>query len=311
MRTVLSVAGVIFSTLFLAGCDVEDFGSSERYKEEFHYTLKGADRLSVENSNGEIEIAGWDEPGIEVTGTRYASTQDMLDSVKVEIHESSGVAEIRTVHPTTFHGNQGARYFIRAPKNTVVDRIVSSNGAVRVHDMTSSARVHTSNGAIRLENVTGGADAETSNGAIELDSVGGRLNLHTSNGRIRAEEISGACEAETSNGPVTLRFRNGPDGPTRVHTSNGAVEVSMAKSPKNGVRVETSNGSIALELPGDVSARVNAETSGSSISSDFDVPSVDREKHHLEGNIGAGGPLIELSTHNGGIHLRKGLAGAN
>lgn len=302
---------LVLATLLLAGCDIEDFGPSDRFRADFHYTLKPADRLSVENFNGEIEVAGWDEPSIEVTGVKYASTQDMLDTIKVDIHESSAVTEIRTVRPNTFHGNQGARYLIRAPRKTVVDRIVSSNGAVRVHDMTSAARVHTSNGAIRIENTSGGVDAETSNGAIELDSVTGKLNLKTSNGRIRAEELAGQCDAQTSNGPVTLRFKDAPDGPTRINTSNGSVDVTMSRSPKNGIRAETSNGSITLELPGNTMARLDAQASQSSVSSDFDVtdrPGSDKEKHHLAGNIGSGGPLIELTTRNGGIHLRKTAA---
>ena len=214
----------ILAALLLIGCDIEDFGPSDRFKDDFHYTLKPTDRLNVENFNGEIEIAGWDEPSIEITGVKYASTEENLRSIKIDVHESAAFTEIRTVHPNTFHGNQGARYLIRAPRKTVLDRIVSSNGAVRIHDMNTAARVHTSNGVVRIENTTGDVDAETSNGAIELDSVTGKLNLRTSNGRIRAQEVEGQCEAETSNGPVTLRFKDAPDGPTRIHTSNGSVD---------------------------------------------------------------------------------------
>jgi len=309
MRLVLP----LFAALLLVGCDFEDFGPSDRFKSEFHYTLKPGDRLSVENFNGEVEVAGWDEPSIEVTGTKYASTQENLDNIKIDVHESTGLTEIRTVRPNTFHGNQGARYLIRAPRKTIVDRIVSSNGSVRVHDMTAAARIHTSNGPIRVENMQGGVDAETSNGAIELDSVSGKLNLHTSNGRIRAEEVAGPCEVETSNGGVTLRFKDAPDGPTRINTSNGSVEVTMSRAPKNAIRAETSNGSITLELPADTAARVNAQTS-QSVKTDFDIAdssNSDKEKHHIEGNIGAGGPMIELTTHNGGIHLRKSAFSGN
>src|SRR6185312_1093128 len=160
MRLILPLLAI----LCLSGCDFEDFGPSDRYRAEFHYTLKPTDRLSVENSNGEIEIAGWDEPNIEVTGTRYAATQAMLDELKIDISASAGLTEIRTVHPSTLHGNQGARFLIRAPRQTLIDRVVSSNGPVRVHDMNSASRIHTSNGPIRVENIRGGIDAETSNG---------------------------------------------------------------------------------------------------------------------------------------------------
>lgn len=301
----------LLAALLLAGCDFEDFGPSERFKADFHYTLKPTDRLSVENFNGEIEIAGWDEPSIEITGVKYAPTEESLKAIRIDVHESSALTEIRTTRPGTFHGNQGARFLIRAPRKTVMDRIVSSNGAVRIHDMAAEARIHTSNGAIRVENSSAGVEAETSNGPIELDTVSGKINLKTSNGRIRGEDLVGQCDAETSNGTVTLRFKDAPDGPTRINTSNGSVDVTMSKPPKNGIRAETSNGSITLDLPGNTAARLNAETSRSAVSSEFGVTdnsSFDKNKRHLEGNIGAGGPLIELNARNGAIHLRKSAA---
>lgn len=314
MRSKLSgISAVVLIVVFLTGCDPADFAPSDRFTADFHYTLKPPDRLSVEDSNGEIEIAGWDEPTIEVTGVRFGPTQEALDSVKIDIHESSAFTEIRATHPNGFHGSPGARFLIHAPRKTVTDRIVSSNGLVRVHDMTANTRVHTSNGAVRVENVRGDVDATTSNGSINLDTVSGQLSLRTSNGHIEGQELTGACEAETSNGPVTLRFKAAPEGAVRVHTSNGAVEMTMAKAPKEGIRVQTSTGSIQMELPGDTSARVNAEASQSNVSSDFEISgsSENRDKKHLEGSIGTGGPLIELTTHNGGIHIRKSSAAAN
>ncbi len=301
-------------TVLLSGCNPADFGSSERYKADIHYTLKPTERLNIETFNGEVEVAGWDEASIEVTGEKYANTQGGLDSIKIDVHESASISEIHVTRPHSIHLNQGTRLLIRAPRKTVIDRAVSSNGAIRIHDMTSEARVETSNGAVHIENVTGNVNAHTSNGAIELDSVTGKLTLKTSNGRVRAEEITGQCEAETSNGPVALRFKDAPEGPVRVHTSNGSVDLTLNKSPKNSVTAETSNGSITVELPGNLAARLNAHTSGSNISSDFDVASSgdsEKEKHRLEGNIGGGGPSIDLSTNNGGIHLRKTTASAN
>jgi DUF4097 and DUF4098 domain-containing protein YvlB len=292
----LLLAAILTATLFTLGCDPADFGPSDRFQADFHYTLKPADRLSVENFNGEIEITGWDQPSIEVTGMKYASTEETLNRIRIDVHESPALTEIRTSRPEVFHGNQGARFLIRVPRKTIVDRIVSSNGAIRV------------------ENVSGGVNAETSNGAIDLDAVSGKLSLRTSNGRIRAEDVDGQCDARTSNGPVTLGFRTAPDGPALIKTSNGPVDVTMSQSPKNDLTVETSNGSITLDLPGSAAARLNAETSRSSISSEFDVSGTfepHNQKHHLEGTIGAGGPHIELTTRNGGIHLRKSSVSSN
>lgn len=309
MRLILPVLTMVL----LSGCNIEDFGPWDRYEADFHYTLKPTGRLNVENYNGAVEVAGWDEPSVEITGVKYASTRDALDTIKIEIHESSAVTEIRTIRPGSWNGNSGARYLIRLPRQTELDRIVSSNGAVRVQDMAAAVRIHASNGAIRVGNTSGQVDAETSNGPIELDSATGKLNLKTSNGHILAEGVTGQCDAETSNGPVTLRFTDAPDGPTRINTSNGSVHVTMPKPPKSGIRAETGSGSITLDLPANTAARVDAHASRLSVSSDFDLAngSGSDRKRNLEGNIGSGGPLIELTTRNGRIHLLRIAASAD
>jgi hypothetical protein len=280
----------------LTGCDPSDFGPSDRFTADIHYTLKPTDRLRVENLNGNIEIAGWDESSIDVSGVKYASTEENLNRIRVDVHESPDLTEIRTVRPDTFHGNLGARYLIRVPRKIALDRLVSSNGAIRV------------------ENISGDVDAQTSNGSIGIDSVSGKLRLRSSNGKIRASDATGQSDAETSNGAVTLQFKDSPEGPVRVTTNNGSVDLTMSKPPKDGIRVETSNSSITLDLPSDTAARLNAETSHGSVSSDFDVAGLrrsDSDRRKLEGSIGAGGPLIELTTSNGAIRVRKSVSGGN
>ena len=68
------------------------------------------------------------------------------------------------------------------------------------------------------------------------------------------------------------------------------------------MRAHTSNNGITLHLPGEVNARLSAATSNASISSDFEMRMRGEiSKHHIEGTLGNGGPLIDLSTSNGQI----------
>jgi len=62
----------------LAGCEDFDIGgSSDRYREDFHfsYPLSAGGSLMVENSNGSVEIVGWDKNTIDIDGTKYASSK--------------------------------------------------------------------------------------------------------------------------------------------------------------------------------------------------------------------------------------------
>ena len=302
------LAPVVFGLLWLTSCDWEDFGSSDRFTEDFHqsHPLKSGGRITVENFNGSVEIAGWDQETVDISGTKYASTAELRDAVKIEITSSADSVYIRTVRPST-RGNMGARYVIKAPRRVDLDRIVSSNGAVRVNDITGTVRLRTSNGTLRAVNVKGSLDGTTSNGSTELQNVEGTAAVKTSNGRVRAEAIRGALEAETSNGGISAQVAHVDAGKSiRLHTSNGGVDLTMATLDQNEIHASTSNGGITLRLPASANAQVRARTSNSSITSDFDVSMRGPfSKHNLEGTIGRGGPILDISTSNGSIRLLK------
>jgi DUF4097 and DUF4098 domain-containing protein YvlB len=295
--------------LFVAGCDIEDFGSSDRFTADFHYSqpLKPGGRVTVENFNGSIEITGSDTDTVDVSGVKYAGTQELLDRMKIDVVKSGDVVQIRTVRPSVPRGNMGAKYVIRVPRKVELERITSSNGSIHVSDVEGPARLRTSNGTVHANNLKGNLDASTSNGGIEVEDLEGSAVLKTSNGRVHAEDVRGQIEAETSNGGINVHVAKADSGhPIRLDTSNGGIDVTLDQPTQNDVIASTSNAGITVHLAPSIAARVKAHTSNGSISSDFDVKVQGQiNKHSLEGTIGEGGPMLELTTSNGSIHLVK------
>jgi len=295
--------------LFVAGCDIEDFDSNDRYTADFHFSqpLKAGGRVTVENFNGSIEITGSDQETVDVSGSKYARSQDLLDQMKIEVVKTGDEVQIRTVRPSERHGNMGAKYVIRVPKKVELERVSSSNGSIHVNDVVGPARLRTSNGAIHTSNLKGNLDASTSNGSIEVEDLEGSAILKTSNGRIQADGVRGQIEAETSNGGINVHVAKADSGhPVRLDTSNGGIDVTLDQPTQNDVIATTSNAGITVHLAPSIAARVKAHTSNGSISSDFDVKVQGSiSKHDLEGTIGDGGPMLELTTSNGSIHLVK------
>ncbi len=244
---------------------------------------------------------------MDVSGTKYAATVALRDAIKIDIQPSADSVYIRTVRPFERRGNMGARFILKVPRQVALERIISSNGLVRIRDVDGPARLKTSNGSINVANVRGSLDASTSNGTVEAQNIDGSATLKTSNGRVHVDDVRGALEASTSNGGINVQIARADGGkPIRLQTSNAGVELALDGFSQNEVHVSTSNGSITLHLPTSVNAQVRANTSNSSISTDFDVKTAGAlTKHHLEGTIGAGGPLLDLSTSNGSIKLIK------
>jgi DUF4097 and DUF4098 domain-containing protein YvlB len=309
MRAKLLFPILAAALLGLAACNIEDFGGFDRYRQDFHFTypLKTDGRLSVETFNGSVEVSGWDQPNVDISGAKYGPSQQAADALKVAIDNSPDSVSIRVTRPSDRRGNMGARFVIKIPRTAFVDRIFTSNGAIRTQDGSGPARLRTSNGEIRVQALRGGLDAQTSNSSVELIDVDGDAKVHTSNGHVRTEGLRGALEAGTSNGSIKAGLEQVPAGrPVRLETSNSGIELSLPANFANDIRASTSNGGITLHMPYQVNANVVARTTNSSISSDFEVKMRGEiGKNRLEGAIGNGGPLLDLSTSNGSIRLLK------
>jgi Toastrack DUF4097 len=311
MRTQMLVLPVAVALLGTVACDIEDLdlGGSERYSQDFHYSypLQPGGRLSVESFNGSVDISGWDQNTVDISGTKYARTPELRDALKIEVEHAPDSVYVRTVRPSERRGGMGAKYVIKVPRRTQLDRISSSNGGIHAVDIEGAARLKTSNGAVRAEDLRGNLDVQTSNGGIDVQNLDGNATLHTSNGRVHADDVQGSLEAETSNGGINVRLGKPEAGrPIKLETTNGGIELTMEKMNQNEIRASTSNSGITLHLPGNVAADLVANTSNSSISTDFEVQTQGSlSKHHLEGKIGAGGPTIDLSTSNGNIRLLR------
>jgi len=307
MRAWLATSVFLAGLVGVSGCYIDDFGVFDRYTKDFHYSypLKSAGRLSLETFNGAVEISGWDQETVDISGTKSGPGQDAVDSLKIEITNTPDAVSIRAVRPSEFRHGWGARFAIKIPRRAVLDVIQTSNGQIRVVDGSGPARFRTSNGAIRVQGLEGSLDAQTSNASVELTDVNGEAMLRTSNGHIHIDNLKGALQARTSNGSVTASLA-AANGPVRLDTSNGGVDLRLPPKFSNDVRVSSSNGPITLHLPSEINARVLARTNNASVSSDFQVRAEGEfRKSRLEGDIGTGGPLLDLTTSNASIRLLR------
>lgn len=287
MRAKLLMPVLAVAALGLSGCYIGDMGDGMRYHRDFHYSfpLQAAGRVSVESFNGSVEISGWDQNTVEIDGSKWGPTSAAADDLRIDTDHTPDTVSVRAVRPVDWRGNLGARFTLKVPRGAVLDRIVTSNGSIHTEDGSGPARLRTTNGSIHVQGLHGSVEAQTSNGSVDLIDVQGGASIHTNNGHIHAEQLSGSVDATTSNGPIDLE---------------------MAGRLTEALRAHTSNGGITIRLPGTPDARVVAQTSNSSIRCDFDLKvNGEISKRHLEGVLGNGGPLIDLSTSNGSIRLLK------
>ncbi len=126
------------------------------------------------------------------------------------------------------------------------------------------------------------------NGGITISDIKGRLDMSTTNGGVKVTRVAGEIKGKSTNGGVH-------------------VELNGDSWTGSSITLRTTNGGVHLALPANASAHVQTETINGGVRSDFPVPSPpgERRPRKLDFNIGAGGPLIQLSTTNGGVHLER------
>ena len=307
MRMKHLIPGIAAGLLLLTGCEFEDWGGMERYHEDFHfsYPMNTGGRLAVESFNGSVEVSTWDQQTVDISGTKYARTLEDARDLKIEIDHAPASVSIRAVRPAMRRGNYGARFAIKVPRGAVLDRLVTSNGGIRADDGVGPSRMKTSNGHVEVRGLKGPLTAETSNGPIEAQDIEGGVEAHSSNGHIRLDHVHGAVDATTSNSGINAVLEK-VDGSVRLQSSNGPIELTLPANSQSAIRAHTSNSNVTLHLPGEVNARISADTSNGNISTDFEMRlRGEISKRHIDGTLGSGGPLIDLSTSNGSIRIVK------
>ncbi len=296
--------------LVLAGCDLdtlETAGVTEEFRQEF--AMKPGGRLSVDNQNGSVEVTGWDRDRIEIEGTKFASDKAALAELKVDIRDTGGSFEVRTLRPAawTRHSRGGVRYRIHVPRKTRLDRFGSTNGSLRAGAIDEQVKMRTTNGSIVLSQVNGDADLGTTNGKVELRDLSGDAVVHTTNGDIVASGVKGRVDASTTNGGIEVSaVELGNGASSRLHTTNGGIRLTVDSFRGGDIDADTTNGAIKLRIPAGVNADLRASTTSAKIHTDFPVQHLIESKgRRLDAKLGSGGPRIGLRTSNGSIHIEK------
>lgn len=168
---------------------------------------------------------------------------------------------------------------------------IHSDGTLRAEGPSMRERDRSSDGSwavsyqIRVPRSTD-LDIETRNGGIAIAGVDGRITFDAMNGGIALTDVAGDVRGGTTNGGVRVRL-----GGDRWE---GA-----------GLEVRTTNGGVTLEVPEGYSARLETGTVNGGMRTDFPLTVQGRVGRRLEAVLGDGGPLVRVTTTNGGVRLAR------
>jgi hypothetical protein len=180
--------------------------------EERTITRSEAPTLRVQaESNGGIQVQGWDQDTYSVTLCKAAEAGSDADSTLSKIHLTFQNGELGVTGPS--HDRWSAHLLLRAPKAAALDLRVN-NGPLSLHHVDGNLKIHAENGPVTVKDCTGELDLNSQNGPVTLEGNRGKQSVHTENGPVTlsldGDSWTGAgVEAHATNGPVTLRIPSG------------------------------------------------------------------------------------------------------
>lgn len=131
------------------------------------------------------------------------------------------------------------------------------------------------------------------------------LTLKTYNGGLTIADVRGEIHFDVNNGGVHLKR---VAGDVSGSTVNGGIQADLTGGIWDGrqLEVRTQNGGVTVTMPSYYSAHLQAETGMGSIRSDFPITMEGNLRpRRVDANLGSGGPLIHITTGNGGVNLKR------
>lgn len=188
------------------------------------------DRLALVARAGALRVEG--RPGlsrVQVRGRACASSEDLLEKLRLETGRSGGVVRVEVPEFDT-GWNWGRDTYARL--DLVLE--VPAGMAAEVHDGSGEAilrglgrlRVEDGSGELTIEDIGGDVAVDDGSGELRIRGVRGDLTIEDGSGEITIADVTGSVSIEDGSGGVEIA---GVGGAVRVDDGSGSITVEDVK----------------------------------------------------------------------------------
>ncbi len=289
--------------------------------------VNGQVDLSVQTGSGTIGVRVGDGSSVHISGTIRASNgwsggdeaQKKVDYLQAHppIEQDGNIIKVGHIEDEELEHNVSISYEITVPAATRL-RASSGSGDQEINGLTGPVDASSGSGSVKVDNTGDTVKASTGSGRISIDGVKGEVHASTGSGDIEAVGVAGALHASTGSGSVTLRQTapgevhvNTGSGTLRlegvkgeVHASTASGNISVEGEGEGSWRLSTASGNVQVHLPSQQGFTLHARTVSGGIHTDREMTVQNISAgHEIEGKVGGGGFLLDVSTVSGNIHV--------
>ena len=231
------------------------------------YDVRPGAEVSLNNINGGITIAVWDQPRVRIVAEKKvkgdkSEVQEAMKELRIEVTAAAGGLNIKTHYPNESDGGIAGLFDLLQGRDDVDAQVTYQLTVPRSMNL----------------------DISNTNGGISVSDVSGRLELDTTNGKIETARCAGSLDASTTNGGISAEFTS---------VTRGA-----------DISASTTNGRITISVPRNFAGEIDAGTTNGAITTDLPVATRHVGDNRLRGTINGGGTPMKLRTTNGAIQIK-------
>jgi DUF4097 and DUF4098 domain-containing protein YvlB len=222
------------------------------------------------------------------------------EKIKLHVSSTSGEIKISNISGPAEASSTSGDVWMKGTRGSLNVETTSGNvdismieGDVTVSGTSSDLKIFDVRGNVNISSTSGNVSAESVVGSVWIDNASGDLFLKRIGGNINATTVSGSMVIEQIEGGLHLE------------SSSGDMEVTTKILPPYEYYGETSSGDIHFSLPKDSNAEVKLETTSGELDCRLPLNLSTVSRNLLKGNLGTGGPSLNLITTSGNIKLRE------
>lgn len=321
----IGIVWLVFALTQQVFLGANSFGAVEQTQPiEATFTATG---LVVDLVGGDVRLVRGAGPAIQIEATKHAfgwntaAAEQALQDLDLTIDQRGDTVHVTGPRATGLGMGRTPYVSLRIslPSNTRFD-VENIDGDLVVEAVIGDGEVVTTNGDISIENTQGSLTLKTTNGTIELDQHRGALVIETINGDITIEDSDlRQLQVNSVDGDISLE---GVTGLLNVLTVAGDIEVKAARAarldlestsgdvefagslaPEGPQRVMSIAGDVNLRLPAASNLQLVASTLSGDLEADVTLHEAERERRQVRGVLGAGGPLLQVTSTSGDVAI--------
>lgn len=251
--------------------------------------------VDIENIAGRVQVEGWSEKAVEVTGV-------MGDDLELQLERKGPRTMVTVKYPQRRGTNhQYADILVRVPVASRVS-IETVSADIEGRSLSGPLEVESVSGSIEMDVQSREIDAESVSGDIELHAVKAEVELSAVSGDIEIRLQEGEIDVETVSGDIEIMADRLLGGDAQ--SVSGDLDVNAGLGQGCRLDLEAHSGDVDLALPADTSAEIDLEAYSGSIRNRLGGEQTGGDaKRELNLRFGTGDARVEVTTFSGDIVL--------